>query len=158
MIVIMKRHQPAPTYAEKGSTRSINRAWSYVHPVCEKWQRTQILDGLDLRFSRDLHGQALMLLSATTLLLRCSTPLLLLLLLLLPFIPTPAIIEIAQVRAVELRLIEHGVDLIVDKTRPASRGVPRRDLRRVLGEMLLEMRGAFAAVSSSALFFCSARA
>lgn len=24
--------------------------------VCEKWQQTHIVDGLDLRFPRDLHG------------------------------------------------------------------------------------------------------
>lgn len=55
------------------------------------------------------------------------------------------IIEVANVVAIELGLLQHGIDLVMDKTSPTGSRIARRYLRGVLFQMLLKMGGTFAA-------------
>lgn len=58
---------------------------------------------------------------------------------------TAAIVEIADLGTVELLLLQPLVDLVVDEAGPAGGRVARADLRRVLGQQLLEVARAVAA-------------
>lgn len=60
-----------------------------------------------------------------------------------------AIVKVADLSAVEQRLVEHRIDLIVNKASPAGGSISGRDLWRILLEMLLEVRSAFAAEPDS---------
>lgn len=58
------------------------------------------------------------------------------------FLAAPTVIEVADLEAVELRLPEALVDLVVDEAGPAGGRVPRAHLRRVLGQQGAEVRRA----------------
>lgn len=60
------------------------------------------------------------------------------------------VVEVADLGTIELRFVQHRVHLIVDKACPAGGCVPRGYLRRVFLQVLLEVRGAFAAREQSA--------
>lgn len=68
----------------------------------------------------------------------------LLLVLVLILVATSAIIEIANLFAVEQRFVHSLVDNVVGETQPSGGGVAAARLRRVLGKHLLEVRGALA--------------
>lgn len=69
----------------------------------------------------------------------------LLLLLSISLIPAPAIIYFPHLRAIEPLLLEALIDFVVYCATPHLCCFPPADLRRVLLEDLLEMRGAIAA-------------
>ena len=57
----------------------------------------------------------------------------------------PAIVKVANLGAIKRGFFEHRIDLVVDKTSPACSCIARRDLWRILLQVLLEVCGAFAA-------------
>lgn len=64
----------------------------------------------------------------------------------LPFIiPTPTIIHLPNPRTIESLFVQAFIDLVVHRTSPHLRRFSSTDLRWVLLQYLLEMRGALAA-------------
>ena len=55
------------------------------------------------------------------------------------------IVKVANLGAIKRGFLEHRIDLVVDKTSPACGCIAGRDLWRILLQVLLEVRGAFAA-------------
>lgn len=66
-------------------------------------------------------------------------------------LPTPAIVRIAYLLAVELGLMEPLVHDVVDVAAPAGRCFPRRHLGRVLGQHLRKVFGALSAAIAVSL-------
>lgn len=60
-------------------------------------------------------------------------------------IRTPAVVKVSDLGTVELGLLEPLVDNVVRVAEPAGRGVAAGHLRRVFGQQLAEVLGAFAA-------------